>query len=214
MEFVMTKIATDERILNVACELFSEIGYHEVTIKTISKKADVNIAAVNYHFGSKDKLYEAAWRKSFARTRKKFFSFIESSDISAEDNIKSFIKGRINAIFCSTQDGYFPNIMYREMTRPTFAYNDIMQEVVIPSGRWLNSQFNKMFKIDVPTDKTQFLVFSVISQCAFVNIQHKNKLGKPSFFAKLNKEEFILHISNMIISYAKTFVDERKVVVK
>lgn len=47
-----------EHILNVAECLFAAHGFEAVSIREISKEADINIAMVSYYFGSKDKLYE------------------------------------------------------------------------------------------------------------------------------------------------------------
>lgn len=53
-------MAVDKRvyILDVAERLIAEQGFEAVTIREISKAADINIAMVSYYFGSKEKLYE------------------------------------------------------------------------------------------------------------------------------------------------------------
>lgn len=55
------KIQNDKRahILDVAEYLFAHQGFEAVSIREISKAADINIAMVSYYFGSKEKLYEA-----------------------------------------------------------------------------------------------------------------------------------------------------------
>jgi AcrR family transcriptional regulator len=49
---------TKEKILNVAEELFAEQGYRATSLRAITAAAGVNLAAVNYHFGSKEVLVE------------------------------------------------------------------------------------------------------------------------------------------------------------
>ena len=51
--------ATRRQILGTAVRLFAEHGYADTTSKMICREAGVNIAAVNYHFGSRDDLYRA-----------------------------------------------------------------------------------------------------------------------------------------------------------
>lgn len=46
-------------ILDTAGRVFAERGYAEATSKEICLRAGVNAAAINYHFGSRDALYEA-----------------------------------------------------------------------------------------------------------------------------------------------------------
>lgn len=50
---------TKTRILDVAEQLFGEQGLERVSIRDITDKAKVNLAAINYHFGSKEDLIAA-----------------------------------------------------------------------------------------------------------------------------------------------------------
>ena len=50
---------TKERILDAAEELFAESSYDSTSLRGVTRAADVNLAAVHYHFGSKQALYEA-----------------------------------------------------------------------------------------------------------------------------------------------------------
>lgn len=52
---------TVERILRAATVLFAERGFAETSLRTITGMADVNLAAVNYHFGSKKSLIQAVF---------------------------------------------------------------------------------------------------------------------------------------------------------
>jgi AcrR family transcriptional regulator len=55
-ERVMAQSETVERILDAAEQLFAEKGFAETSLRLITSKAGVNLAAVNYHFGSKKAL--------------------------------------------------------------------------------------------------------------------------------------------------------------
>lgn len=50
---------TKTRILDAAEHQFARDGYHATSLRGITAEAKVNIAAVNYHFGSKESLLEA-----------------------------------------------------------------------------------------------------------------------------------------------------------
>src|SRR5881394_953689 len=54
---------TRSRILDVAEDLFAERGLDRVSIRDITRKAKVNLAAINYHFGSKDDLIVAVFER-------------------------------------------------------------------------------------------------------------------------------------------------------
>ena len=51
------------RILDAAEELFMQHGFEGTSMRTLTAKAGVNLAAVNYHFGSKDAMIEAVFRR-------------------------------------------------------------------------------------------------------------------------------------------------------
>ena len=53
-----TLSATQARILDTAEGLFMEHGFEATTLRQITAAAGVNLAAVNYHFGSKEELFE------------------------------------------------------------------------------------------------------------------------------------------------------------
>jgi len=50
---------TKERILDAAETLFMEHGYEATSLRAITAAAEVNLAAVNYHFGSKEELFQS-----------------------------------------------------------------------------------------------------------------------------------------------------------
>src|ERR671938_1143982 len=54
---------TRTRILDAAEELFMQHGFEGTSMRVLTSKAGVNLAAVNYHFGSKDALIEALFRR-------------------------------------------------------------------------------------------------------------------------------------------------------
>ncbi len=49
---------TPSRLLETAEEMFSESGYRAVSLRSITKASNANMAAVHYHFGSKEKVLE------------------------------------------------------------------------------------------------------------------------------------------------------------
>ncbi|WP_115718911.1 TetR/AcrR family transcriptional regulator [Gallaecimonas mangrovi] len=50
---------TKTRILDVAEQLFAEHGFNDTSLRLITSEAEVNLASVNYHFGSKKALIQA-----------------------------------------------------------------------------------------------------------------------------------------------------------
>jgi AcrR family transcriptional regulator len=59
----MVQADTSKRILDAAEVLFAEHGFAETSLRSITSKAKVNLAAVNYHFGSKKALIQAVFER-------------------------------------------------------------------------------------------------------------------------------------------------------
>src|SRR5580700_2530749 len=57
---------TKSRILDVAENLFGNQGFEAASLRDITAKAQVNLAAVNYHFQSKDSLIDAVIERRIA----------------------------------------------------------------------------------------------------------------------------------------------------
>lgn len=83
-------VSTKEKILNITLELIKTEGFERVTIRKIAALSDVNIALVNYHFGSKEKLISETIRVlliSFQGT----FSILDNITVPAKERLKIFL---------------------------------------------------------------------------------------------------------------------------
>ena len=58
-----------ERLLHAAGEVFAERGFRAATVRQITERAGVNLAAINYHFHDKGELYARALHAAHARAR-------------------------------------------------------------------------------------------------------------------------------------------------
>lgn len=78
----MSQSATVDRILDAAEKLFAEHGFAETSLRSITSQAGVNLAAVNYHFGSKKSLIQAV----FSRFLDPFVSNLSGALVRYQDN--------------------------------------------------------------------------------------------------------------------------------
>ncbi|MFT5520749.1 MAG: AcrR family transcriptional regulator [Enterobacterales bacterium] len=76
---------TKNRILNSAEVLFAEHGFNETSLRIITSVADVNLAAVNYHFGSKKVLIQAVIDRYFIT----FTEYLEKEFAQYENHEKA-----------------------------------------------------------------------------------------------------------------------------
>lgn len=71
---------TKQLIIREARSLFSEQGFNGTSIRQIAEKCDINIAAINYHFGSKENLYWSIISDSFEWLTKRTEEIVGESD--------------------------------------------------------------------------------------------------------------------------------------
>ena len=85
----MTQVAekdprdTRDRILACAERLFAERGFDVTSLRTITAEAEVNLAAVNYHFGTKDELVREVLRRRIEPLNRERFDKLERCEAAA-----------------------------------------------------------------------------------------------------------------------------------
>ncbi|MCX4164462.1 MULTISPECIES: TetR/AcrR family transcriptional regulator [Paraburkholderia] len=71
---------TKSRILDAAEALFVECGYEAMSLRQITSRAEVNLAAVNYHFGNKEALIHAMLSRRLDRLNEERLKLLERFD--------------------------------------------------------------------------------------------------------------------------------------
>jgi AcrR family transcriptional regulator len=127
--------ATKERILLAASELFAEHGFHGTTHQMMCTQADVNIAAINYHFGNKESLYLKVWEYLVNIGMQDYRDYINDDD-SPEDQLLAFIKWRVGAVTDDGLKGCLSQIMRREMNKPSPVYDQIQDLYMKEKRSW------------------------------------------------------------------------------
>src|SRR5271157_2010543 len=84
---------TKTRILDAAEKLFGEKGFDATSLRDITTEADVNLAAVNYHFQSKESLIEAAILRGAAPVNDRRLAMLEAAGpkASVEQIVEAFV---------------------------------------------------------------------------------------------------------------------------
>ena len=74
---------TKDRILDVAETLFADNGFAATSLRDITREAGVNIAAVSYHFGSKDALLGAVLERRIAPVNRQRLELLDRAESEA-----------------------------------------------------------------------------------------------------------------------------------
>ena len=132
--------ATKPRLLAAATQLFAERGFHGTTIRDIAERAGVNVAAGNYHYGSKKALYLEVLREQFASIRAQLVRRGASRPASelrrlSRRELEAVLAARTKVmldLMIGPPPSLHATLMLREMCDPSEAMQVIVDEFVAP----------------------------------------------------------------------------------
>lgn len=128
-----------DRLLDAAEQLFSDHGFEGAGVRDIASIAGCNIAAINYYFGGKDKLYTEVWRRQLVQMRDARLQAIEQVMAESagkpvlEDLLRSFANAFVGPFRDESRSRRFMNLMAREMIDQRVPVNMFINEVVKPT---------------------------------------------------------------------------------
>ena len=157
---------TRDRILSAAGEVFAEQGFEGATVRAITERAGVNLAAVNYHFRDKAELYtRVVVDACSARTA---FREAMAGAGSPEEQLRSLIYRFLEYLLDPARPDWKRRLMAREMANPTTALDELVEknirplrdEFLIPTLRELTGGcFNRR--------QLSYIGSSVMGQCLY-----------------------------------------------
>lgn len=155
---------TRHNLLVSACEVFATRGFQEATIAEICRKAKVNIAAANYHFGGKDTLYVESWRYAFDKSLK---TYPPDGGVSFDAPVQARLRGWILSIMQRILDpeSHDLDIVYKELSTPTGLLAGPMQESMEPIFRGLNSIIRELLGDRATEQHIRLCQMSIRAQC-------------------------------------------------
>lgn len=100
------QFSTKDRILNAAEALFAEQGFSATSLREVTSRADVNIAAVNYHFGSKENLVNEVFRRRMDEMSQARLTLLKAAEAEQPGQIEAILRAFIiPALGVSTERG-------------------------------------------------------------------------------------------------------------
>jgi AcrR family transcriptional regulator len=161
---------TDTRsaLIEAAAEVFAEVGFHHARVRDICQRAGANVAAVNYHFGDKERLYAEVMRESFTRVTAAYpLDLGVEADATAEERLRAFVRSYFLRIFACDGDSRHSRMILREMVEPTAALDQLIQHVVHPTSRVLDGILKELLGPGVSEATVRMCGMSIIGQALF-----------------------------------------------
>jgi TetR/AcrR family transcriptional regulator, regulator of cefoperazone and chloramphenicol sensitivity len=189
---------TRERIADAAGEIFAERGFDGTTVRDICQRAGANVAAVNYYFGDKQRLYVEAvvrahqWRMEKARLPE------WPAETPAERKLADFIKTFIRRVRIGPEITWHTRLMMREMAHPSEACAELVQSSIRPQFEILLQILRELLPAKTSDESLQLTAFSIVGQCLFYHFADAviRNLITGEEYSALDIDKLAQHITN------------------
>jgi AcrR family transcriptional regulator len=123
-----TQFSTKDRILGSAEELFALHGFAGTSLRQVTTRADVNIAAVNYHFGSKENLVNEVFRRRMDVMTAARLGQLETALQQSPGKLEAVLAAFVEPALAMAQDGQGGGAFVRVIARAYAEKNDNLRK--------------------------------------------------------------------------------------
>jgi len=168
----MSEQPTKERLLDAAELLFAQQGYEAVSIREIATAADVNLAAVNYHFQGKHNLYVEVLRRRLEPKREKLLAAIAKVEAADDDQpklemlIRAFVGTHLEDAVNNPRGQLGIHLMSREMSEPRHGARVLLKELIAPVRERIRLLLTDLLP-EAEETRIQMIIGSLVGQFIF-----------------------------------------------
>lgn len=189
------------RILEAAGEMFAERGFESTTVRDICQAAGANVAAVNYYFGDKERLYvEAVVRAHKWRLDQAQLPDWDSSTPPRE-KLADFIETFFRRVLGSPEDTWRTRLVMREIMQPSKACAEIAQSNIRPQFEILQGILRELLPAETSDEELHLLSFSIVGQCLFYHVANPiiSNLVDEDEHASYGIEKLAAHVTEFTL---------------
>ena len=160
-------IDTKEHILNAAERLIAEHGIDAVSLRSITSTAKVNLAAVHYHFGSKEALVRKVYERRVQPVNNQRLDMLNAVEAAAgdeppaiEDVLRALIEPAIRLYSDAEKRPLFMRMCGRIYAEPAGYIQEIFDDLFGPMIRRFKAAFERALPDADPRDRAWAVQFS------------------------------------------------------
>lgn len=178
---------TRARIIECAGRLIAENGFAKTTSKSICALAHVNLAAVNYHFGSREGLYYAVISEvlTYMMNTEKIQE-IYADEKSPHAKVEALLDLYIESVL--KNDNWHVRVWTREIISPSPQLDDVLRERLLPKFDICQKIFAQYLGMKENDPQLYTYIVSAIAPFALSALTRRNKI-KRILFGELAADE-------------------------
>lgn len=162
---------TRMRLLDAAGEIFSGKGFHAATVREITKVAKANVAAIHYHFGSKDRLYQAVLEHAHNEALRRYPPNMGlAGNATPEVRLFAYVRALLLRLADKGRHTWFFRLMAREMADPTPQLAAVVERSLAPANAVLRAIVAELLGPGAEPLVIARCAQSVVGQCRHFSI--------------------------------------------
>ena len=162
------RLDTRTRLLQAGGEIFAQYGFRAATVRRIAKKADANVAAVNYYFSGKEGLYLAVLEHTFAAAQNKYPTTPSSPGIGdAPERLRAFITAFLLRLLDEGRPAWHGRLMVREIADPSPVLDRVVNNMIRPFFEQLAAIIGELLGPGAVEEEIRLAAMSIMGQCLF-----------------------------------------------
>ena len=154
-----------ERILSAAGREFAERGYDSATIRDICLAAGVNVAAVNYYFGDKQRLYIESVKHAHEERVRQVPLPEWRPGTPPDRKLHDFVANMVERMLGLGQPPWQVRLMMREVLQPTAACRELVEDYIRPHFAVLVSVLGELTGGRLGEAELRRIGLSIVGQC-------------------------------------------------
>ncbi|KAF5068831.1 putative HTH-type transcriptional regulator YttP [anaerobic digester metagenome] len=181
----MEDLTTEQKIAAAARKIFTQKGYAATKIRDIAEEAGINLALLNYYFGSKKNLFKQVLEEKFEALFGLMIPVLSDRNISLNEKIRLLVKNYTKLL---TENEELPIFVLNELRNNGNIFNLVLQQARTLSQPTIDEQLqHDGFAISTPD-----FIMNIVSLTIFPFI------AKPLFITSgmVKEEDFLQFIEN------------------
>jgi AcrR family transcriptional regulator len=156
------------RLLEAAGETFAQLGFRDATVRDICKRASANVAAVNYHFGDKERLYVATLEHWITASYQRFppDGGLGPGE-PAVARLRALIRSLLLRLLIDGRASIHGKLLARELFDPTPAFDLQFKTALAPMLQRMEATVGEIGEHKLTDRQLHSATLSIVGQCTF-----------------------------------------------
>lgn len=200
---------TKSKILEAAGQLIAQNGFAQTSNKQIAQAAEVDLAAINYHFDGRDGLYKAVLAEAHTHyiDEKRLLELVESS-LPPTQKLEIFYEAIVNKLI--EKDIWHSKVFIRELFSPSLYLHEFMANDGARKFQSVRKIISEVAGLDEDHPALLPCVLSTIAPCFMLIITNTNIPTPIQNISQIESQQLVKHLMTFSLAGLKAVKQEQE----